>query len=95
MEVASVTVALLIIAGVATVVAVVSETLMERRRRRWVGWVEAAVALFVAVDVIAFRFVATPWLLWLVTAIMVAVAAWRLNQLGRFRAQRYQPSEQR
>ena len=75
------TVALLVVAGVATVVAVACETLMERRRRRWVGWLEAAVALFVAVDVIAFRVAAAPWLLWLATVIMVGVAAWRLNQL--------------
>jgi hypothetical protein len=84
-----VTVALLVVAGLATVVVVVCETLMERRRRRWVGWLEAAVVLFVAVDVIAFRVAAAPWLLWLVTVIMVGVAAWRLNQL----VQKRQPSE--
>jgi hypothetical protein len=76
-----VTVVLLVVAAIATVVAVTCETLMERRRRRWVGWVEAAVVLYVAVDVIAFRLVAVPWLLWLVTTVMVGVAAWRSNQV--------------
>jgi hypothetical protein len=84
-EVSSVTVALLIIAGAATVTAVACETLMERRRRPWVGWLEAAVVLYVAVDILAFRLTAAPWLLWLITVIMVAVATWRLNQLRRER----------
>jgi hypothetical protein len=90
-----VTVALLVVAGVATVVVLACETMMERRRRRWVGWLEAAIVLFLAVDFIGFRIAAVPWLLWLVTAIMVLVAAWRLNQLGRLRVQRHKSPQQR
>jgi hypothetical protein len=80
-------VALLVVAGVATVVVLACETLMERRRRPWVGWLEAAVALFLAVEVLGFRIAAVPLLLWLVTAIMVALAGWRLTQVVRSRAQ--------
>lgn len=89
------TVTLLVVAGVATMVVLVCETLMERRRRRWVGWLQAAIALFLAVDFLGFRIAAIPWLLWLVTVIMVLVATWRLNQLGRSRVQKHMTSERR
>jgi hypothetical protein len=87
------TVALLVIAGVATVVVLACETLMKPRRRRWVGWLEAAIVAFLAVDLLGFRIAAVPWLLWPVTMIMVLVAAWRLNQVGRLRAQDRRSSE--
>jgi hypothetical protein len=81
-----VTVALLVVAAVATVVVVVCETLVERRRRRWLAWLEAAVAIYIAVDLLGFRVAAVPWLLWSVTAVMVAVAVWRFTELRRDRA---------
>ena len=83
-----VTVALLVVAGVATVVVLACETLPERRRRPWVGWLETAGVLFLAVPVLGSRIAAVPWLLWLVTAIMVVLAGWRATQVVRSRARR-------
>lgn len=78
---------LLVIAGLATAVVVVCETLLERKRR-WTAWFGAVFALLMAIVIIGPRVAEVPWLLGPATVLVVAVAIWRVSQLRRTRAER-------